>query len=74
MIFSENRFPPPIEPGAGFFGIMRWVPKINARAPWARDATLLRRNIVMGRREATVPLQPDKPDIVGQRPLEIQLS
>jgi hypothetical protein len=22
MNFSENRFPPPIKPGAGFFGIM----------------------------------------------------
>jgi len=24
MIFSENRFPPPIKSGAGFFGIMLW--------------------------------------------------
>jgi hypothetical protein len=22
MIFSENRFPPRVKPGAGFFGIM----------------------------------------------------
>ena len=25
MILSENRFPPPIKSGAGFFGIMRYI-------------------------------------------------
>ena len=28
-MLSENRFPPPIESGAGFFGIMLW----NSRDP-----------------------------------------
>jgi hypothetical protein len=25
MILSENRFPSPVEPGTGFFGIMRYA-------------------------------------------------
>jgi hypothetical protein len=35
MIFSENRYPPRIKSGAGFFGIMRWRLRPGAHFPAA---------------------------------------
>ncbi len=32
MTLSENRFPSPVEPGTGFFGIMRARPRSNPHA------------------------------------------
>jgi len=35
MIFSENRYPPRIKSGAGFFGIMLWNPACDRTGRFA---------------------------------------